>query len=104
MIDSLWGPIAIENWRDTPSIAGRVDREEDLVAGRAVYFLKDPEMINAHALGVTRVGVADGDLRPFEVGFKLADFTFQCSSRTGLSKRFSSSAMISAKGKPAYAS
>jgi hypothetical protein len=52
MTDTLWGPIVIENWKDTPSISGHVAREEDVVAGRAVYFLKDPEMISAHALEV----------------------------------------------------
>ena len=52
MVDNLWGPISIENWRNTPSISGRVASEEDVVAGRAVYFLNDPEKINAHALDV----------------------------------------------------
>jgi hypothetical protein len=52
MIDHLWGPIEIESWKRIRCISGRVAREEDVAAGRAVFFLEDPEIINAHALEV----------------------------------------------------
>ena len=50
MTDNLWGPIEIGNWKTTPFISGRVARKEDVLAGRAVFFLEDPEMTNDHAL------------------------------------------------------
>jgi hypothetical protein len=35
----LWGPISTSEWRDTPSISGRVALEVDVDEGRAVYFI-----------------------------------------------------------------
>lgn len=52
MVMDLWGPISIENWRNTPSISGRVAREADVVVGQAVYFLNEPHKINARPLDV----------------------------------------------------
>ncbi len=52
MVDDLWGTIPIENWRDTPSISGRVAREEDRLAGRAVYYLENAEEMSAQALDI----------------------------------------------------
>jgi len=52
MTDHLWGPIKLESWKGIQCISGRVAREEDVAAGRAVFFLEDPEMINAQALEV----------------------------------------------------
>ena len=63
MVDDLWGPIPIEKWRDTPSISGREACEEDVVAGRAVYYLNDPEKLNARALevGVPRCAILNDE-------------------------------------------
>ena len=38
----LWGPVDITRWREVPVVAGRLAREEDAKAGRAVFFLENP--------------------------------------------------------------
>jgi hypothetical protein len=34
-----WGPIETANWRETPCLRGRVATEDDVKAGRAVFYL-----------------------------------------------------------------
>jgi len=35
----MWGPIDPTRWRDTPATIGRCATEEDVQAGRAVFFV-----------------------------------------------------------------
>jgi hypothetical protein len=44
----VWGPIAMENWRETPCIQGRVATEDDANAGRAVFYLDLSEGQESH--------------------------------------------------------
>jgi len=37
--EGAWGPIAMANWRETPCIQRRVATEDDVNAGRAVFYL-----------------------------------------------------------------
>jgi hypothetical protein len=34
-----WGPVAVKNWRETPCLHSRVAAEDDVKAGRAVFYL-----------------------------------------------------------------
>ncbi|WP_440224233.1 hypothetical protein ACQQ2N_03200 [Dokdonella sp. MW10] len=36
----LWGPIDKAEWRSTPHVAGRAAREEDVRAGKAVFYVQ----------------------------------------------------------------
>jgi hypothetical protein len=38
MLD-IWGPIALNDWRSTPCIAGRPATEADVAAGLAVFYV-----------------------------------------------------------------
>jgi hypothetical protein len=37
----LWCPINPDDWKATPCVAGRVANEEDVKAGRAVFYIKE---------------------------------------------------------------
>jgi len=52
MTDDVWLPIDISQWRGVPCLSDRIAREEDVGSGRAVFFLENPEEINAHPLDV----------------------------------------------------
>ena len=36
---SFWGPISFEDWRSTAATIGKVADEEDVKAGRAVFYI-----------------------------------------------------------------
>jgi hypothetical protein len=36
---NLWGPITADQWRSTPFVAERPATEEDVAAGRAVFYV-----------------------------------------------------------------
>jgi len=36
---TLWGPIDMAKWRDTPCISGRLGDEKDVKEGRAVFYI-----------------------------------------------------------------
>jgi len=40
-MDELWGEINPKDWRTTPAVNGRIATEDDVRAGRAVFFVKD---------------------------------------------------------------
>jgi hypothetical protein len=50
--DPLWGPIEISRWAAVPATVGRVATEPDVKAGRAVFYLKNPEEIGAEPLAL----------------------------------------------------
>ena len=56
MSDRLWGEVDIQHWRNTPSLSGRIALEEDVEAGRAVFYLGNPDEIGArpYDVGVPR--------------------------------------------------
>ena len=39
----LWGPIKINNWKDTPCIEGRLATEEDVKKGIAVFYIENSD-------------------------------------------------------------
>ena len=43
MSADLWGPINLGAWRETAFVAGRLANEDDVRAGRAVYFVETGE-------------------------------------------------------------
>ena len=53
MSDELWGEIDIQHWRDIPHISGRVASEEDVEAGRAVFYLGNPDEIGVQSYDVS---------------------------------------------------
>ncbi|HLM61203.1 MAG TPA: hypothetical protein VK308_10385 [Pyrinomonadaceae bacterium] len=48
--DDLWGNVNMRDWRNTPCISGRIAVEEDVKAGRAVFYLQDAKEIGAKPL------------------------------------------------------
>jgi hypothetical protein len=52
MTDELWGEIDLQHWRDVPFISGRVALEEDVQAGRAVFYLGNADEIGAQAYDI----------------------------------------------------
>jgi hypothetical protein len=46
-MDSLWGKIAVENWRQTPCLRSRVAVEQDVKDGRAVFYQENADDIDA---------------------------------------------------------
>jgi hypothetical protein len=50
--DDIWGEINIEGWRQTPFLVGRLASEEDVQAGRAVFFAVDPSEHEAKPFGL----------------------------------------------------
>lgn len=43
-MNMLWCPIKAEEWRSTPCISGRVATQEDVAAGRAVFYINGVSM------------------------------------------------------------
>lgn len=37
--DTLWGPVDMHQWKDTPCISGRLATEQDIKEGKAVFYL-----------------------------------------------------------------
>ena len=48
--DDLWGNVNMQDWQNTPCIFGRIAVEEDVKAGRAVFYLQEPKEIGAKPL------------------------------------------------------
>ena len=46
-MSTLWGPIEMSQWQQTPHLSGRVAEEQDVKDGRAVFYLKDAKEIGA---------------------------------------------------------
>lgn len=49
-MNELWGNINIQDWQNTPCISKRIAVEDDVKAGRAVFYLQDPEEIGAEPI------------------------------------------------------
>ena len=43
----IWGPIERHLWRQVPCMTGRLATEDDVKAGRAVFYLGNPEEVPA---------------------------------------------------------
>ena len=39
--ENIWAAISFENWNKTPATYGKLAKEDDVKAGRAVFYLKD---------------------------------------------------------------
>ena len=54
-----WGPIRLEDWRGTPCVQGRVATEDDVKAGKAVFYLDLSQGQRSHpiALNLPRCAV-----------------------------------------------
>ena len=37
--DTLWGPIDMKKWKDTPCVSGRLATEQDVKEGRAAFYI-----------------------------------------------------------------
>lgn len=51
---NLWGPLSVSEWRTVPCIMGRSATEDDVVAGRAVFYVQghsDPAQFNLPCCG-----------------------------------------------------
>ena len=46
--EGLWGPIDIRHWQDVPHLSGRLATEQDVMQGRAVFYLQSSG--DAHAV------------------------------------------------------
>jgi hypothetical protein len=53
MGDELWGEIDIHRWSGIPYTSGHVASEEDVLAGRAVFYLEDPDEISARPYSIS---------------------------------------------------
>jgi hypothetical protein len=58
-----WGPIRLEDWRGTPCVQGRVATEDDVKAGKAVFYLDLSQGQRSHpiALNLPRCAVLTED-------------------------------------------
>jgi hypothetical protein len=60
--DDLWGAIDIRFWRDTPHLSGRLANEEDVKAGRAVYYVDRSDFdVKPPDLDLPRCGLVRDD-------------------------------------------
>ncbi len=46
-MDSLWGKVHVEQWQQTPCLRDRVATEQDVMDGRAVFYLGNADDIGA---------------------------------------------------------
>jgi hypothetical protein len=52
MSENLWGPVRGDEWWLLPCVSGRIAREEDVLAGRAVFFLSNAAQIKARPMPI----------------------------------------------------
>ncbi len=61
----LWGPIGLENWRTTSVTKGRVANEDDVNAGRAVFYVNGAS--EAHIMPLPSLARRTGSGSPEEL-------------------------------------
>ena len=68
MTDSLWGPVDIRLWRETPHLSGRLATETDVREGRAVFYQQAQDIVvEPYALDLPCPGILheeDSELEP----------------------------------------
>jgi len=60
--DNLWGEIDVRLWRETPHLSGRLADEDDVKAGRAVFYFDRPDVtVRPIDLDLPRCGLLRDD-------------------------------------------
>ena len=49
---TLWGPVELKQWCETPCISGRLATEDDVKSGRAVFYVGNASEIGAHSADI----------------------------------------------------
>lgn len=63
MSEELWDAFDVRDWQTIPHMSGRVAIEEDVISGRAVFYLQNPDELGArpHELTLPHCGILNDE-------------------------------------------